>query len=224
MSPAFSKNYQAGFTLAEMITVVAIIIIMTGVVLANFPDFRDRSSLELVAQEVALVIRQAQAYGSQTRAVLGSSSTAFPSYGIYFNVNATNPKFKDPKSFRLFADVPGLGVTGRYSDAEPPAGPTCGSALAECREIYNLEGGITIAKLETCPSTGVCTDITSTNALNVVFTRPNPEAQFTSDSGADLCGGTCSYAKITLSSARTAATQCVYVWTTGHIFTKPSCP
>lgn len=205
----------------EMVTVVAIIVIMTIVVLANFPEFRDRSSLELVAQEVALVVRQAQSFGTNTK-VASFPTLEFPSYGLYFNVNAPpGAVFQSNNSFRLFADDPGqTGSTGRYSDGEV----TCAPGTTECREVYRLPSGITFTKLETCPSSGVCTNITATNALNVVFARPNPEAEFISESGADLCSGSCSYAKITLSSVRAGTTQCVYIWTTGHIYTKPSCP
>ena len=50
----------AGFTLIEMIVVIAIFGIVTTIILANLPTFRDRSSLDLVAQEVAINIRGAQ--------------------------------------------------------------------------------------------------------------------------------------------------------------------
>lgn len=217
MLRTFSKNYQRGFTIIEMITVIAIVVIMTGVVLANLPDFRERTSLELVAQEIALVIRQAQAFGANTR---GANTTTFqfPSYGVYFNLSAVTIAFQSSTAFRLFADA--NNPDGILSDS---SGMTCATPLSECREVYNLQGGLSITKLEICPSSGTCTDLSGpVHPLNIVFTRPNPEAKFLGETaGTDLCATGCSYAKITLTSARNLATRCIYVWTTGHIYTKP---
>lgn len=51
-----------GFTLIEMMVVVAITVIMTGVILMNLPDTRNAASADLIAQEVAIYIRSAQNY------------------------------------------------------------------------------------------------------------------------------------------------------------------
>ena len=81
----FSPSFKSGFTLIEMMVVVAIFVIATGIVLANLPAFRNKSSLDLTAQEVATGIRQAQVYGAGTRQA--STASKFPSYGIYFRDN-----------------------------------------------------------------------------------------------------------------------------------------
>ncbi len=81
----------AGFTLIEMIVVIAIFGIVTTIILANLPTFRDRSSLDLVAQEVAINIRGAQVFGASGRVqeVVGK-----PTYRITFNPS-------DKQSFSL---------------------------------------------------------------------------------------------------------------------------
>lgn len=220
LSLIFSKlnnpRSARGFTLVEMMVVVSIIIIMTGVVLAGLPGFRDRSSLDLVAQEVALVIRQAQAFGSQTR----FAATAFPSYGIYFNINDDSVVFKSSNSFRLFADI-GSPSDGHFSDG---SGVQC--ATGECREVYTLSGGITMTGLNLCNKSPTET-CNSQAHLNVIFNRPNPEAHFANNSSSannpnnldNACAGSaCSYAKIVLSSPKISTPRNICVWSTGHIY------
>lgn len=224
MSPAFSKKYPrarflTGFTLAEMMTVTAIFLIMTAVVLGNLPEFSDRASLELVAQEVSLVIRQAQSFGANTRATLQEEGTEFPSYGIYFNLNDATSVFPSGTSFRLFADVDG---NGRYSDSEAT---TCATLDAECREVFTLTGGLRIQDLRVCGQG--CQVLTDDRSLNIVFARPNPEASFVDSDGVEDfpdCGAACSHAIITLHSARNNQTRDICVWNTGHIYSKAECP
>lgn len=222
--PALSLSrarFLRGFTLVEMMVVVSIIVIMTGVVLAGLPGFRDRSSLDLVAQEVALVIRQAQAFGSQTR----FAAAAFPSYGIYFNISDVNQTFQSSNSFRLFADI-GSPSDGHFSDG---AGTQCAASGAECREVYTLGGGITITELNLCvkdSGTETCNSL-GLDHLNIIFNRPNPEAHFADNYSSsnnpnnldnNCNGNACSYAKVILSSAKTGTAKNICVWSTGHIY------
>lgn len=234
LSLIFSKGtlpraQSRGFTLVEMMVVVSIIIIMTGVVLAGLPGFRDRSSLDLVAQEVALVIRQAQAFGSQTR----FAATAFPSYGIYFNpgnvAGVPSGGGTANASFSLFADA---DRNGHYNG--PGAG--CGTANSECREVYNLSGGITLSGAQLCNKSGATETCQppNPNYLNIVFNRPNPEAHFADNNSSspsnlnnldNSCppgSSSCSYAKITLSSPKISTPRNICIWSTGHIYVTSS--
>lgn len=215
-------RFRAGFTLVEMVTVTAIFVIMTGVVLTNLPDFRNRTSLELVAQEVALVVRQAQSFGANTRAAVSSGSTAaFPSYGIWFNIDNDEAIEPSTNSFILFADSSsGSGGTPGTFDH---SGLDCGTSGSECRERFSLPGGLTIADIRLC---GGDTCSNNISPLNILFRRPNPEANFTDGEGEGIeCGSSsCSYAIITLHSARNNQTREICVWNTGHVYTKLACP
>ncbi|MDQ5889530.1 MAG: hypothetical protein QG609_23 [Patescibacteria group bacterium] len=90
---------ERGFTMLEMLVVTAIVLIMSGIIIAYIPQFRDRSSLDLVAQEMALNIRSAQAFASGGR--VGGSDSGFidsiPSYGIYMTAG-------DVSRFFMFTD------------------------------------------------------------------------------------------------------------------------
>ncbi len=58
------KNHeQQGFTLVEFIVIMSIFAIMVGVVLFNFTTFRSRVTLDNLAQDIALSIRQVQTTG-----------------------------------------------------------------------------------------------------------------------------------------------------------------
>ena len=56
-----------GFTLIELMVTLAIFTIMTSVIMANYPGFNNKIALEVLAQDIALSIRQAQVYGISVR-------------------------------------------------------------------------------------------------------------------------------------------------------------
>ncbi|MFA6254168.1 MAG: type II secretion system protein [Candidatus Paceibacterota bacterium] len=90
-----------GFTLLELLVVISIFLIITAVVMVDIPNFRNKSSLELVTNEVATYVRGAQVYGTSQKA----NVSLYPKYGVSFDSN-------DPKHFYLFAGDPAQ-VNGR---------------------------------------------------------------------------------------------------------------
>lgn len=75
-----------GFTLIELLVVIAIFVIITGVVMMNIPDFRNKSSVEMVAHEVATFVRQAQTYSLSQK--ISIDATGYKSFGVYFTNTA----------------------------------------------------------------------------------------------------------------------------------------
>ena len=188
-----------GFTLVEMIVVISIFTIMTGVVLANLPQFRERTALQLVAQKMAITIREAQVYGVGVK----SFGTEFPSHGIYFypTIGASN----NLKSYVLFADDPSSSNNNKY---DPPN---------EKVTQYDLTGTVEIQTIETCSSSSSCTP--QAGGMNIVFDRPKTEANFTDpSSGAPISSA--SYANIIIVSNRSLETRTIQVWNTGQISVK----
>jgi prepilin-type N-terminal cleavage/methylation domain-containing protein len=78
----FKKNLKnkQGFSLVELIVVMAIFLMITAVVIADIPNFREKSALDLTVSEVATYIRGAQVYGAAQKG--GGGVTA---YIIKFN-------------------------------------------------------------------------------------------------------------------------------------------
>lgn len=146
------KSYKiipaSGFTLIEMIVVIAIVGLLSTVTLTNYRDVSERISLENLAQQIAIVIRQAQVYG------IGVVN-AHPSYGVYFP-NSAN-------SFVLFVD---RDNDGRYSGE------------SEDVERITLKNNNTISALSANKISSSCSDVKNLSTVDVVFTRPNPDANF----------------------------------------------
>ncbi len=92
-----SVEFTAGFTVIEMITVIAIFSIMMGVAMANFDLFKSNTEFALSAQEVALIIKE-----QQQNAMAGKlpdldptvktypSANWKPAYGVYFDTAPAN--------------------------------------------------------------------------------------------------------------------------------------
>jgi len=145
-----------------MITVIAIFAIMSGIVLFSGAKFNDTVTLENLAQDVALSIREAQ-----VKAISGNTSTPFeedfiPSYGVRFTAYSG--------TFVHFVD---LNDNDLYDDT----GASCGSLGSECIKEITMQSGYEIATI--CAKgidvvgTGSCTPIFTGN-MDILFTRPFP--------------------------------------------------
>jgi len=142
-----------GFTLIELLVVTAIIVIITGVILADNNRFGGVVQLQNLAYDVALSIREAQVYGISV-AGLGASGNPFGSgYGMHFDVST-------PQQYELFTDTAGSGIYAP-SESIPPS-------------PYAIESGYKIEALCVTPSGGA--ENCSAGKLDVVFKRPEPDA------------------------------------------------
>ena len=198
----FSLNLKSGFTLVEMLVVLAIFVVVTGIILANLPDFKSSTNLDLVAQQVALYVRGAQVYA--VGSVYQATGQQFPTYGIYFNNNAGG--FLGNNSFLLFGDSVADGAGDNFytsTDCTPGSG--------ECLERYKLPNGYTVSAIKSC----VGTSCTSRNSLAIVFKRPESQAYFYCGANT-LCEGA-EMAEITLHSSRDDRTRIVSVMKSGQI-------
>jgi len=80
-----------GFTMLELLVVISIFLVITGVVVADIPSFRNKSSLDLIASEVATYVRGAQIYGATQRGDSVANSNI--SYGIHFGMDTPSNFF-----------------------------------------------------------------------------------------------------------------------------------
>jgi len=91
------SDRNQGFTFIELIMVIVIFSIFSGVVMFNFGDFSDSISVQNLAQQIALEIKQAQ-----SDAIMGKDASVFtgtcdtmscrPSYGVSFNASPSQNK------------------------------------------------------------------------------------------------------------------------------------
>ncbi len=145
-----------GFTLIELLVVTAILVIVSGLVLANHSRFGGKILLQNLAYDMALSVRQAQVYGISVRR--SGSGTFGAGYGAHFSTSA-------PSSYSLFAD-------SVLADGMLTAGETV--------QTYSLERGYRISKL-CAPAGASVASCTSVASLDVLYKRPEPDAWISAD-------------------------------------------
>ena len=158
------KN-QNGFTFIELIVVISIFAIMSGVVIFKFDDFSSNITLQNLSHDIALRIKKAQ-----NEAIFGQSNTIgqqnfgvsytgeyadryAPTYGIHFSPD-------NNKQFTFFADR-----QFTYNGTYDIGGSTCNSpgGGTECLEDVNIQGSETITELCVNVTTvGSCVDLGGT--------------------------------------------------------------
>ena len=103
------KNNKKGFTLFELLVVLSIVGMLSVVTFNNLPQMDSKLSLELLAQDIALTLRQAQVYGTT---VFGTGATvlSYNSYGVSFPDPAYIEAYdsKGNYTYTLFVDIPSI--------------------------------------------------------------------------------------------------------------------
>ncbi|MEX2369293.1 MAG: hypothetical protein WD552_02805 [Candidatus Paceibacterota bacterium] len=152
-----------GFLLMEMLVAISVVLIFMTIAINERDDFARSVSLDNVAHEVALTIRQAQSYGiSSQGSDIGDDVYDF-SYGVYFNLDSL------PGAFRLV----------RYSTGSAGGDPNQEEVINE----YQLPSHIHLAEFCTFDSDIESASCDDEGSGIVVFTRPNPDARFFTANG-----------------------------------------
>jgi prepilin-type N-terminal cleavage/methylation domain-containing protein len=216
---------KAGFTIIEMLIVVAIFAVVATVLLFNYRDFSNNVSVRNLAEETGLAVRKSQSYATSIHSIAGTNgalSDTYPAYGVSFSVNTTGAQTYDPTvtSFALFADISPSNntVTNNLYDNNGSCGsPSNGQ---ECLESFGLKDLDTIVSLCTdVPSSNSCFTPQTGGTVNVVFHRPNPDAVICVVAPGN--GGACSaqmasYLKVTVASVK-GLQHVITIWNTGQI-------
>lgn len=171
-----------GFSLIELVVVIAILTAITSIVLFNQSIFSSNVVLQNLAYEIALTVRQAQFFGINVRETSLGGGTFESGYGVFFDVNT-------PNSFIFFADIDNDNI---FDNPQ------------EIIEVYNMTQNNYIKYL--CVD-AFCTNppTPGVNELNIVFHRPDPNAVIKTDTSS-VCGSgvddTCETAKVYIGSPR----------------------
>ena len=190
---------KEGFTLVEMLMVLALVFIMTGLSMTNYNRFGQEVELENAAYELALNTRQAQFFGINRSEQFGATFDDPQPYGLYFDLDGVEEGIDDG-SFMLFVD----SDSNRFfntTDNTYSGGENClSNASDECANIYSFTRGNYISEICVGDDEASCTNLQSIGAgeqeLHISFKRPDPDATIRiGDSTTNY-----SYAKITVSS------------------------
>ncbi|MEK7107281.1 MAG: GIY-YIG nuclease family protein [Patescibacteria group bacterium] len=148
------KSGKGGFTLIELVVVVAIITVVTSVVLVSNTKYGGSVLLQNLAYDIALSIRQAQVYGISVRG-FGTTNMFTAGYGMHFDIN-------DNAHYELFADADGNGLFSNASENVPPS-------------PYVIGRNYRIKKL--CAPAGTnFSSCASVQQLDILYKRPEPDA------------------------------------------------
>lgn len=162
---------QNGFTLTEMIIVIALMAILSTVVLTNYSSFENKQVLKNLTQDVALSLRLAQSYGLFVRSE--GSGDFEVSYGVHF-------KKGTPTEYLIYKDSDRSVGGYKYTAGNKVQGYT----LGEGYKIKNVCAEEAISGDSYCFS-GV-PGPRRINQLDITFDRPRPDAHFRSKKGADI--------------------------------------
>lgn len=180
MKNLITKGISKGFTIVEMLIVLAIFSVLTAIVIFNYGNFNSQTIMTNMAYEVALTTRQAQVYALGVRADQTEVTDNFDNrYGVFF----TNPGEGVGKDFIFFIDrgaadddysgteEPGIcdGTGGADDCFECTTGDECLERLSLTRDIY-------IDSILVSDSNDPFSGSTSLNQMTVTFERPNPNA------------------------------------------------
>lgn len=212
-----------GFTIIELLVVIFIFALISGLVIFNYKGFRSDVSIENLAQDIALSIRRAQVYSVSTKSADTIVNDIFPSYGIHFEIPGTIAITGTAKDFIFFADAPppGLPVAdGQYNQSNTNSS-SCGkvfqstTAQDECMEIIKITSADKI--VEICAD-GVCSDEKKNPSVDIVFKRPDTEARFCFTDINNVCTNP---SNVTIKIESASKTQrSIEVWSTGQINVK----
>lgn len=150
-----NKKFGYGFTIIELVVVIAIVVIITGVVLLRQRDFDNTTLLKNTGYEFALSVKEAQSYGVSVRREVGNVGGR---YGIHINLDS-------PKSTILYTDN---SVENNSYD------------VGEERQVNEFEKSFSIKSICVVPMGGEeeCSNVSdsSIKGLEILFVRPNPDA------------------------------------------------
>ena len=171
-----------GFTLIEMLVVLAIIVVISAIVFTGENNFNRSFFITNTVYDVALTLRQAQTYGLSSQAY-GATQNA--GYGIYISNES-------PSTYVMFADVGGSDPpdncdTGTAGTPTAKPGNCLYDGAGEQVQSFTLGNGFAITNFCIVPASGSANCYTPaddpTQALSMVFSRPNEDAIINTVSG-----------------------------------------
>lgn len=184
-----SISNKKGMTLVELMVVLSIFVIVSGIVIFDYGSFRSAVSLQNLADDIALSVRRAQSYAIGVHDSPQLASMNFKSgYGIHFSTYPVSDFTKtlegSNKSFILFADIPDAGgyMDKTYNYDQSSISSLCDNTTLssgnECLDILNINSTDVVDSI--CPGgsvEGTCySGYENPGFVDIVFLRPNPDA------------------------------------------------
>lgn len=154
------KKTSRGFTLIEMIVVVGIMVLVSGIMLANHGRFGEQILLRNLAYDIALTFHEAQVYGISSRRIGGAAFSTGQGISIDMATPTVLTRFSDINGDALYTQA-GNEWAGTYQ-------------LSRAYRVETICGQT--------PSGEIC----GLQKIHVLFTRPEPDATVFGENGGSL--------------------------------------
>ena len=180
-APRAKAKFTRGFTLFELLVAIAIFTFMTTALLVKNSQYRGTTAITNLSYEVALKVREAQAYGINVKSA-GNLAVEEERYEKAFGIHLSAVDAPSLKQLILFTDI---------DSAAPYFGYTATNGIEDV-EILSFRDNTKIYKfcatLSTNPTNPVCSGGGALTKLDIMFKRPFPDAFFaaTSDPTIDV--------------------------------------
>ncbi len=164
MSPFFKMSLKSrGFSLVELLVSIGIMVAILTVVAFGQRGYTEVSSLTNLADDIAVTISQAQAYGVAVKEVGTGTANFSAGYGVSLSLREAEGKY----TYIYFADI-GTDPNGAYDG-------DLSCAAAECLEKISIGRGNYIDEFCEIRTQGVdrCTDA---RRVDISFKRPETGA------------------------------------------------
>lgn len=187
--------FLTGFTLIELTVTISIFLIVSTIILANYPAFSQRLALNRTAQEIALSFRKAQTFALAVRGF----EAQFKGYGVWFEKGKND-------SFIFFTDF----APEDQQFTHGPIGENFCEANNECIDEFLIQTSARIYNL--CKNQGTDGWTCGLDSVEVVYTRPDPIITLR----ANGLTNDISNIGIVIRSPR-GAERVIVVWSTGQV-------
>ena len=200
------SSNSRGFSLIELLTVAAIVTIISGILLADHNGFNNSILLGNLTYDIALSVRTAQIYGVSTRGTAPASPSFTSAYGIFFDAPANNESF-----YVLFADNDG---TQTYTPLSVPPGLDTEVQRMTLQSGYRIKG---ICFMVSGDYETPC--LKRNDTATILFKRPDPSALIYKNSEVPPIFSRLGGVRITLESPK-GKTKSVEITESGQISVK----
>ncbi len=169
--PYEAGGFRSGFTIIEMLVVLAIFAVMSSIIIFNYPKFQAQIDIKNTATDVALQIVQAQrdAVNGKLNGTKIVQDPWKPSYGVYFSklskfTGKYNTNEYSNKGFIYYIDSYNFSsIYGCFFNSD------VSSSSNECLNQFIMQKGIYVSNLVVNCNNG---SNISLDTLDINFTRP----------------------------------------------------
>jgi len=214
-------NKQKGMTLVELIVVLSIFMLVSGLTIFDYGQFRSNVSLQNLADDIALSIRRTQNYAISAKSTFGSFSEG---YGIHFSTAPSNPssvRAGSQKSFVIFNN----SVAGPFYEHNPSTTTDCSipnnGTADQCIDVLTVSSDDYISRVSSSNGASYPNANNEDGFVTIIFYRPNHDANICIVNAIDLTS-TCNSpdAIIEITNRRTLATKKIKITSVGQITIK----